>query len=503
MSDKILFLLTNDYTHYCLAYSLQKIYDCKMYAISEVTSRPKKFFQSQNLVNFENMWFFHDQIKKKSTKPDLDYLEKLEKKYKINLWKLVQNERIFLYFKNFYKFTSDEVLNILEQECRFFEKILEDIKPDYFFTRLPSLHHQELIYQMCRNTGIKTLAMNYTLLAKKCMISEGTKKLDYDKEFDSIKYQDRSFDEIQKYLQSFDLIKQLEEKLVKPGSSKLEKLESMGEYLLNFDSVNTETHYTYYGRTKRKVFFYYLNDYLKTKMRKSFIDKNLKLNSQFNDPFVYFPLHMEMERTTLIGAPYYVNQIEIIKNIAKSLPINFKLFIKEHPGQVNRGWRNKSEYKEIMDIPNVVLFHPDFSKDTLYKNCSIVFSIAGTASFEAACFGKPAITLVDLNYSILPSVHTLKNFDGLHDLINQLLIEKVDSKDVNRFLALFEKNVSNFDWSDFTKKLSDEFFSGKIQDIEISEEKMKLFLEKNFSTLELFANDHIKKIQWFKSLSVH
>ena len=125
MSDKILFLLTNDYTHYCLAYSLQKIYDCKMYAISEVTSRPKIFFQSQNLVNFENTWFFHDQIKKKSTNPDLDYLEKFEKKYKINLWKLVQNERIFLYFKNFYKFTSDEVLNILEQECRFFEKILD------------------------------------------------------------------------------------------------------------------------------------------------------------------------------------------------------------------------------------------------------------------------------------------------------------------------------------------------------------------------------------------
>ena len=169
------------------------------------------------------------------------------------------------------------------------------------------------------------------------------------------------------------------------------------------------------------------------------------------------------------------------------------------PRRGHRGWRSKSEYKEIMDIPNAVLFHPDFPKDILYKNCSIVFSIAGTASFEAACFGKPAITLIDLIHSILPSVHTLKNFNDLHDLINQLLIEKVDSKDVNRFLALFEKNVSNFDWSDFTKKLSDEFFSGKIQDIEISEEKMKLFLEKNFSMLESFANDHVKKIQWFKS----
>ena len=61
MADKILFFLTNDYTHYCLAHSLQKIHDCKMYAISEVTSRPKKFFQNQTLmfsyVNVEIMVF--------------------------------------------------------------------------------------------------------------------------------------------------------------------------------------------------------------------------------------------------------------------------------------------------------------------------------------------------------------------------------------------------------------------------------------------------------------
>ena len=57
MVEKILFFLTNDYTHYCLAHTFQKKYDSKIYAISEVTSRPKKFFQNQKLVNFENIWF--------------------------------------------------------------------------------------------------------------------------------------------------------------------------------------------------------------------------------------------------------------------------------------------------------------------------------------------------------------------------------------------------------------------------------------------------------------
>ena len=496
MTNKIIFFLTNDYTHYCLSYAFQKKSDDRIFAISEVTSRPKKFFENQKLVNFEKLWFFHDQIKKKITKPDLNYLKEFEKKYKINLWQLVQNERIFLYFKNFHRFSSHEILNILEQECRFFESVLEEIKPDFFFTRVSSLHHQELIYQMCKNTNVKTVTMNYTLLANKCMISQDNKKLDIVDATDNVKLKNKSFEELQNYLHTFDLIKQLEDKLIKPGSSKLEKLSSLKEYLLNFDSENIKTHYTYYGRSRRKVFFYYLVDYIKTKIRNSFVESNLKLSPKFEDPFVYFPLHMEIERTTLIGAPYYINQIEIIKSVAKSLPINFKLFVKEHPGQILRSWRSISEYKDIMNIPNVELLHPNFPKDELYKKCSIVFSIAGTAGFEAACYGKPSITLIDLNYSLLPSVSKLENFEDLNDMIQKKILEKVNPDDVNKFLNLFENNVSNFDWTSFSKKLFDEFFSGNIQDAEISEEKMQSFLDKNYDVIEIFADDHINKIKW-------
>ena len=174
------------------------------------------------------------------------------------------------------------------------------------------------------------------------------------------------------------------------------------------------------------------------------------------------------------------------------------MYVKEHPGQILRSWRPISEYKDIMDIPNVELFHPNVSKNELYKKCSIVFSIAGTAGFEAACYGKPAITLVDLNYSLLPSVSKLENFDDLNDMIHKKILEKVNPEDVNKFLGLFENNVSNFDWTSFSKKLSDEFFSGKIQDLEISEERMQKFLEKNQDMIEIFVDDHINKIKWFK-----
>ena len=350
---------------------------------------------------------------------------------------------------------------------------------------------------MCKNSGVKIIAMNYTILGKRTMIAQEHQKLDHIEDLEKLQCNNRNFEELQDYLKSFDLVKQIEDKSVKPGSGNLEKINSAKEFFLKFDMTNTKTHYTYYGRTKSKVLVYYLKEYFKTKIRKKFIEKNLMKKTKISESFVYFPIHIEMERSLLLGAPYYINQIEVIKSVAKSLPINFKLYVKEHPGQINRGWRSKQEYNEIMSIPNVVLLHPNFPKNELYKKCSMVFSIAGTAGFEAACFGKPTITLVDLNYSLLPSVTTLKNFEDLPNLIRESLLKKVNSLDVDRFIMLLEKNISKFDWSDFSKKLTDEFFVGSIQDAEISENKMELFLEKNSTELEIFANDHIKKMKWF------
>ena len=84
MTSKILFWFGTNYTHFCLSHNLQKKIDAEMYAIVDVTEKPKPFFQNQKLVNFEKIWFFHDHIKQKNQEPDMGYLEKFEKKYKID-----------------------------------------------------------------------------------------------------------------------------------------------------------------------------------------------------------------------------------------------------------------------------------------------------------------------------------------------------------------------------------------------------------------------------------
>ena len=107
MNDKILFWQTSDWFNYNLANSLQE-HGFQLYSIIDTVNKPKKFFQNQKFVNYEKIWFFHDAIEK-DVKYDLEYLEKFESKYRINLWLLAANERIFYKFNPFYEFSTEEV----------------------------------------------------------------------------------------------------------------------------------------------------------------------------------------------------------------------------------------------------------------------------------------------------------------------------------------------------------------------------------------------------------
>ena len=71
MTDKIIFWLDGFLLNFGLAYNLQKKHDCEQYSIIDITNRTKKFFEEQNLVNFQKKWFLHDHIKK-TLLPDIE-----------------------------------------------------------------------------------------------------------------------------------------------------------------------------------------------------------------------------------------------------------------------------------------------------------------------------------------------------------------------------------------------------------------------------------------------
>ena len=504
MTNELLFWLSGDLLHFCLSYYFQKDSGYEINAIIDVPNKPKKFFQEQKLVNFKNSWFLHDYIKNTEQKPDLEYLEKFEKKYQINLMQLAINERIFYRFNEFYQFSSNQILNILSQECKLFEEILEKTKPDYFITTLTSFHHDHLFYEICKRKNIKVLMIYMSKLGHRCVISQQANYLDFEIKLSDVKTKNRGFDELLDYFKSFDIVKQIENYKSKAGTSKLKKFQALKNFLKNGEQNSNQTNYPYYGRDRSKVLLFEIKKSRQVQKRYSFINKNLGLNIPQNEKFVYYPLHIEQERNLLLAAPFFTNQIELIRNIAKSLPISYKLLVKEHPAQETREWRAISDYKKIMKIPNVILIHPTVPSQEILEKCSLVVTIGGTTGLEAAFYRKPSIILSQMDYSILPSVEFVQDVHELSNKIKESLEKEVEADDLDRFIQIYEKNSFEFDYMDFVTKYHESFyFNGNLLDTKINENDMRLFLQENEDILKNVTNEHIKKIKKFNRREIN
>ena len=493
MKDRI--LIYQDYTmhNFGLAKTLQEKHDCDLFAIIDVTDNMNKFFQKQKIVKYEKTWFLYDHIKK-SQKPDLDYLSQFEKKYGIELWKLANNDRIFFTYNLYYNFSENEILSILEQECKLFENIIETIKPDFVIFPLTNSGRMEIFYQLCLKLGIKILMLNATRFGGTSFISEEYEKIDYFEKEIHENVKNRSLEDLRNILykiHSFDDAVKFSSQFLK---SKKMALKAGINFFLFSKNSNLKTHYTYYGRYKIKIFFITILWSLKKRYRLYLINKNLP-RAIDDEKFIFFPLITEPERSLLIAAPFYTNLIELVTHIAKSLPVGYKLYVKDHQSMDTRDWRSFSFYKKIMNLPNVKMLHHAIHPKNILPKCSMVITVGGTAGFEAAFYQKPTISFVDTLYSPLKSVKILNNIKELPQLIQKQLNMKFDLSDLNNFVSVLEKNSFVFDFSGFdTLAHHILFYDGFLSDVEINEKQMNKLLDAYSKQFEILADEHIKKI---------
>tara|TARA_B100000686_G_C16770284_1_gene964632 strand:- start:712 stop:2184 length:1473 start_codon:yes stop_codon:yes gene_type:complete len=483
---KILLWIEADLVHFFISYYLKDIRDSDFYAIIDITNRPKRFFQEQKLVPFKKIWFFHDHIKF-DKKPDLQFLSTFEEKYDINLWKLAINEKSFYRFSNFHKFNDNEILSIQEHTCKFFEEVLDEVKPDSIITKdLVMTHHLEIFNELCKTKGLNVLMLTIPKIGFRCMISDQLEKISLKKDFENILGKNRDIKELKGFLESHSSRKQI--KNFDIGKSFLQEMNSIKTFEKN-------NNYSNYGKTKNKLFFSLVKSVLREKYRRRFINTNLVNDVNYNCKFAYFPLGVDIGKEILISAPFYTNQIEIIRHIAKSLPVEYRLYVKEHPSSIIHDWRTVSEYKEIVKIPNVTLIHPSVESKKLYENCSLVFSISGSAGLEATFFQIPSIVFSEQMFNILPSVFRVEDVEQLPLMIKTALETKVMINDLDRYLTFIEKNTFNFDWFGLLVDIRKKFYFNKMPfDTDISYQEIELFLKENEEKLKMLAGEFSKKI---------
>ena len=201
----------------------------------------------------------------------------------------------------------------------------------------------------------------------------------------------------------------------------------------------------------------------------------------------------------MVDAPFYTNQLEVITYIAKSIPIDYKLYVKEHPIMKLKGWREIEYYKFISNLPNTELVHPSVNPQEIYKKCKLVLTATGTSGFEAAFFEKPAIIFSDVIYSEIPSVYRLENVENLQQLIKKAIKTPINKNELRDFLQKLESSSFEMDINkmntDFSKLC---YYGGFLVDEKISKEKIIKFLQNNEKIFDVLADEHLKKIKQFK-----
>ena len=499
MTDKIIFWFSADLLPYCLSHFFQKKFDGELFGIYDLTNKPKKFFKKQNFIDFSKIWFYHDHISSKN-KADLKYLEQINNKYELDLKELAKNDRILNKYNEYYNFSDNEINSILESECKLFENILDEVKPEYFITTETTLQPHHLFYKMCKKRGVKILMLNHANWKKLCYISEIRHKIDGLDQLNQIKDEQMSLKQIQKLFEESRVSKYHKKFHNEIKKSQITLVKAAIKFLIS-NNDNIKTHYTYFGRKKLKVLMKEFQDKIKKNTRKKFIDEKLIKKIKKDVKFIYLPLHQEPERSLLIAAPKFSNQLYTIKQISENLPKDHQLYVKEHPTQgPARNWRKLSFYKQIMELKNVKLFHPDFDSKVLLKNCSLVISVGGTSSFEATFFGKPSLIFADLGYKIIPSIKKLNSYSELKQGIADSLKIKVDPNDVINYIKKLEDNSFEFDVLNFETKYQNAFYmNGNLVDVNFDHKIMNEFLLGNSQELKNLADEFIRKIYQFKA----
>lgn len=489
---KILFWLNGFFLHFSLAYHLQSKLDADFFGIVDINTKPKKFFQNQTLVDFKKIWFYHDHVKKTNHEPDLDYLSNFGKKYKIDLWKLALNERFFYLHNRFYKFSRQEILSILDQETKLFESIIEEVKPDFLLTYDPVFHHQKLLLDLCRAKGIRVLS---TVIAsgienKTIIVEDGAT---YDLDPNSMKESFDNSKNTEEASNSYDGVIKNYLKNRNVGFSS--KFTALRNYVADFDSELVDSNFMYYGKDKFKVLKDALALEIKRVCNNRFLQKITTQSPDLDSPYVYFPMSIDEEMNILHYAPYYTDQLEVIRNIAKSIPINYSLYVKEHIAAGLRGWHSKDYYKHIIELPNVVFVHPQFDNNILIKNSELVVTIRGYSSLKAMKYGKPAIVFGEQPLRIMPSIFTVGSLNSLPELVRTALKHKVSPSDYQKYVDLLSNRLFEFNMFEYENRRDETFFAGGIlSNVTISDSVMIDFLEKNKDMFSKMVDEHLKII---------
>lgn len=372
---------------------------------------------------------------------DFEYIRYIENNYthfrNLNL-QLMSSQLTTKYYHNRFYFsdcTYEQQMYWLELNYKNAIDIIEKFKPDVIFDLDDAELPRSIINEIAYKEGIPYITLEHPRYDF-YKYPTYTMGIGIDKYFAELYHHflnvsETSLEDEIQYVKNYreqSTIMPIEYKNTITSQYKKDKLLMMSKVLLGkimyfFEQDISAGNYRL--KKKNKILYpgalKYIRFYFQVEFRKRrLFDKN----PYFIDPiegesYVYMPLHLIPESTTFVKAPLYVNELFIIEEISKSLPIGWMLYVKEH--QAMLGERSLAFYKQVNQLPNVKLVSINYYEDPKpwILNSEGVITITGTSAYEAALLGKKSLVFGDIPFSIIEGITKVNSVDQLPKLIKE------------------------------------------------------------------------------------
>lgn len=344
---------------------------------------------------------------------------------------------------DYFSVPMHEVINIVHCLKNHYYYLLKKDNPDVvIFGDLPHYHEGIVLYFLAKAMGIKTILLNTTSFVGEityCYSLDDYGKFQEVPEYTPM-YKERKLENIEN-THKMNLAYMTPEAikhylgLDKSWSQKLRGILHPVDFCRERYNIIAGNYHAKYDSLIDLVEMK-LHKVINKKLGKENYHKRLKQisvsNIDMNIDYVYFPLHLQPEMTTDTMGGAYTDQLLALEKLSYRLPKGWKIYVKENPKQTAYK-RGKYFFQRLKQIPNVFFLDRSIDTVSLMHNAKLVATINGTAAWEAAKGGKPAIIFGKNWYDGLPGIFRF------HDNIKMDVVAeyKIDREKLN--IEVFEK----------------------------------------------------------------
>lgn len=436
------------------------------------------FFISQKDIKYTRVILDEEIYEKyKQEKLDFQYLNWLEKEYGLpSLWPYLYIDRIIMngQFIREYPYdkptlSHEEMMRAIQANAKEIISFLKTEKPDFLVMSVVSSLGSMLLYHIAKKEGVKTFIIRPSRISNDYYIAS--------ENYTDFSWAEKIFNDLQsgkrnssKKQEAIAILKKFRNHPTPfhpdfhPSIKPISRARQL-KFLLPHRFINNvrwliKLNLDYFLKEKRdytdEIPWYSIWDKIKRKCRNLRGFNDLYSKPDFKENFAFYPLQLQPEISTMLLAPLYTDQITNIRHIARSLPLEFKLYVKEHPNMI--GFRPRSYYKELVKIPNVKLLDPSIPGFDLIQNAKIIFVLTATTGWEAVFLKKPVISFGEIFYNALSMVKRCYSFEELPHIIKEQLenFQHNEEELINFISAIIEDSVHADIYTLWEKDMSDE-----------------------------------------------